>query len=167
MSDYGQMKEVFISQRPISMFHFRHDVLVTRNVANYIGPIKTYGCAVKMRNCHDKQFYDDMEKSWQGDTYPQLINTTCASNRETIIHFNHFLLSRWPLAADDSVYRSQPLKHLIFMITCDIALCYAFGVIHKTDFLLQISINISRSIVFPLLSLFPERFLFCLYAYNF
>ena len=84
MSDYGQMKEVFISQRPISMFHFKHDVLVTRNVANYSGSIKIYSSAVKMRNCHDKQFYDDMEKSWQGDTYPQHINTTCASNYHSL-----------------------------------------------------------------------------------
>lgn len=90
---------------------------------------------VKMRNCHDKQFYDDKGRE-KGYLRSVFIYTTC--NRETIIQFNH---------SSSAASFAQSLKHLIFMIACDIVLLYAFGAT-ETDFLLWISINISHRLWF-------------------
>jgi hypothetical protein len=73
-----------------------------------------------MRNCHDKQFYDDMMEKvkYRRSVFGTQHINAAACNRETIIQFNH----SWSAANF-----AQSLKHLTFMIACDIVLLYAFG----------------------------------------
>lgn len=100
--------------------------LITRQrTGNYMSYGSKKSCR-KMRNCHDKQFYDDMMRRQKAEKYRQLafVHTTyqrTSCNRETIIQFNH---------SSSAANFAQSLKHLIFMIACVIVLLYAA----KTDF---------------------------------